>query len=44
MGRAWLYYHDSKEKYDKLCEIKRKIDLDNVFTPNTFCVGVDPNI
>ena len=44
MGRAWPYYHDSKEKYDKLCEIKRKIDPDNVFTPNTFCVGVDPNI
>lgn len=44
MGRAWPYYHDSKEKYDKLCEIKRKIDPDGVFTPNTFCVGVNPNI
>ena len=34
------YYYESKEMYDRLCEIKKKIDPDNVFTPNRFCVGV----
>ena len=33
------YYYESKEMYDRLCEIKKKIDPDNVFTPNRFCVG-----
>lgn len=44
MGRAWPYYHEDQDKYDRLCKIKRDIDPDGVFTPNTFCVGVDPNV
>ena len=35
----WDRYYDSKEKYDKLVEIKRKVDPHYIFTANGF--GVD---
>ncbi|KAF9273039.1 hypothetical protein BGZ68_001882, partial [Mortierella alpina] len=31
-----------KKKYERLCEIKKKIDPDGLFTPNGFCVGAPP--
>jgi hypothetical protein len=42
MGNAWKFYYD-EEKYKKLCSIKREVDSRNVFTPNDFCVGVQPS-
>jgi hypothetical protein len=36
---VWDKYYDSKEKYDRLVNIKRKVDPDYIFTANTF--GVD---
>lgn len=39
MGDCWKAYYDSHDKYEKLCNTKKLIDPENVFTPNTFCVG-----
>ena len=39
LDSVWDKYFDSKEKYDKLVDIKRKVDPDYVFTANMF--GVD---
>ena len=38
---VWDKYYDSKEKYDKLVDIKRKVDPKYIFTANAF--GVDAN-
>lgn len=32
----------SKTKYERLCDIKKKVDPDDIFTPNGFCVGAPP--
>jgi len=39
----WDKYYDSREKYDKLVDIKRRADPTGIFTPNKFCVGGDPD-
>ena len=39
MDTVWEKYFDSKAKYEKLIEIKRRVDPDYVFTANSF--GVD---
>ena len=35
---VWNTYFETKEKYERLREARRKADPDGVFTPNTFCV------
>ena len=42
MANSWPYYYEYKATYDKLCEIKHKVDPDNVFSPYSFCVGKSP--
>ncbi|KAF9346268.1 hypothetical protein BGX26_002247 [Mortierella sp. AD094] len=37
------YYDYNPAKYKRLCDIKHQSDSEGVFTPNTFCVGADPN-
>jgi hypothetical protein len=35
---VWNRYFETREKYERLREVRRKADPDGVFTPNTFCV------
>ncbi|KAF9923363.1 hypothetical protein BGZ67_009865, partial [Mortierella alpina] len=37
------YYDDDPSKYERLCDIKRLWDPEDVFTPNAFCVGGNLN-
>lgn len=39
MTVVWRCYYDTEEKYERLCELKKKYDPTGVFTPNQFCVG-----
>ena len=39
LDTVWEKYFDSKEKYDKLVEVKRKFDPNYVFTANG--LGID---
>jgi hypothetical protein len=39
LDSLWDKYYDSKWKYDKLVEIKRRVDPDYIFTANAF--GID---
>lgn len=39
LDKVWSKYYDSKEKYDRLVEIKRRVDPNRIFTPNAF--GID---
>ena len=39
MDAVWDKYFDSREKYDKLIDIKRRVDTEYVFTANM--IGVD---
>ena len=39
LDSLWDKYYDSKWKYDKLVEIKRRVDPDYIFTANDF--GID---
>ena len=39
LDTVWLKYFDSKEKYDKLVDIKRRFDPNYVFTANG--MGID---
>jgi FAD/FMN-containing dehydrogenase len=36
---AWHLYYDSREVYERVLDIKRKLDPDHIFTSNLFCVG-----
>ncbi|KAG0279859.1 hypothetical protein BGZ96_001799 [Linnemannia gamsii] len=48
LDKEHVHYFDNahavspKTKYERLCEIKKKVDPDGVFTPNGFCVGAPP--
>ena len=39
LDSVWEKYYDTKEKYDRLVKIKRRVDPDYIFTANAF--GVD---
>lgn len=39
---SWSLYYDSRDKFERLSEIKRKVDPQNVFTPNAFSLGQQP--
>ena len=39
LNEVWRSYYDSEEKYEKMKEIKSKIDPNKVFSPNEFCIG-----
>lgn len=39
LDRKRKHYFQSEEVYQRVLEIKRRIDPDDVFTPNLFCVG-----
>ena len=39
LDSVWEKYYDSKDKYDKLVEIKRKFDPEYIFTANG--MGID---
>ena len=38
LDNVWDKYHESKEKYDKLGQVRKRMDPNGTFTPNTFCV------
>ncbi|RIA82767.1 hypothetical protein C1645_787632 [Glomus cerebriforme] len=44
LSAAHRYYYDSEEKYDRLCNIKQTFDPSGVFTPNRFCIGLEPEV
>jgi hypothetical protein len=39
LDKNWSKYYQSEEDYQRVLTVKRKVDPDNVFTPNLFCVG-----
>jgi hypothetical protein len=39
MTTVWPFYYESQEMYQRLVEIKKRVDPQGVFTPNAFCVG-----
>jgi hypothetical protein len=41
MRNVWHAYYDSVEKYERLVEIKKRVDPKGIFTPNAFVVGGD---
>ena len=43
LKESWSLYYDSKEKFDRLSEIKRRVDPQDVFTPNAFSLGQQPS-
>lgn len=38
LHRVWKDYYEDEEKYERLRAVRRRVDPDGVFTPNTFCV------
>jgi FAD/FMN-containing dehydrogenase len=42
MGVVWPRYYDSADQYARMCDLKKRYDPTGVFTPNAFCVGVEP--
>ncbi|KAK3721584.1 hypothetical protein LTR37_003140 [Vermiconidia calcicola] len=36
--KVWSCYHEDREKYERVMEVRKKADPDGVFTPNSFCV------
>ena len=32
-------YYDSKEKYQYILNVKKRVDTDKIFSANTFCIG-----
>ena len=38
LDNVWDKYYESREKYNKLREVRKRMDPDGLFTPNTFCV------
>jgi len=42
LNNVWNTYHETREKYDRLINIKTKHDPHHIFTPNAFCIGVTP--
>ena len=41
MHKVWKYYY-SDEDYARCCKVKKAVDPNGVFTPNTFVVGYTP--
>jgi hypothetical protein len=39
MKNVWQYYYSSREMYDRCCEVKKQVDPNGVFSPNSFVVG-----
>lgn len=35
----WRHYYDSRETYDRLLAIKRRVDPTRIFSPNAFAIG-----
>jgi hypothetical protein len=44
LDQVWPFYYESKEKYNRLCNIKKRVDPNGIFTPNSFCVGAPSQI
>ncbi len=42
MCEVWPFYY-SDEDYARCCKVKAAVDPNNVFTPNSFVVGYEPN-
>ena len=38
LDNVWDKYYETPEKYNKLREVRKRMDPDGLFTPNTFCV------
>lgn len=38
LANVWNKYHETKEKYDRIRAVRKRMDPDGTFTPNTFCV------
>lgn len=36
---SWQFYHESRDKYDRLLKAKGLFDPEKVFSPNPFCIG-----
>ena len=36
---VWRRYHDSRDKYERLCRVKGEVDPKRIFSANSFCVG-----
>lgn len=39
LDEQWALYYDSRDVYDRLLAIKKRVDPNHVFTANLFCVG-----
>ena len=42
LNESWSLYYDSRDKFERLSEIKQRVDPQNVFTPNDFSLGQQP--
>jgi hypothetical protein len=38
LNESWKFYYENEEKYERLQEVRKRVDPDGVFTPNTFSV------
>jgi hypothetical protein len=38
LDKVWMFYHESKEKYERLGKVRGRVDKDGLWTPNAFAV------